>query len=506
MTRRSALPQIIVEVDGAPLEPQDARALAEVRVQQQLSVPSQCELAFRDPAGPLAAGSRLVPGAQLRVLVHGESEPLFAGEVTAVEYVYGPAHERETRVRGYDLLHRLRKRQSVHAHVQVTLRDLAQEMVADLGLSVQAPESGPQWQRLIQHRQSDLELLVELAERCGLYLALRGDRLYLHTLEGIGAPSRLVLGDSLLEARLELNGDPACRSVSAAGWDPLHVETHTGSAAVARVGRSVGADIAPGSVGGSGQRSLVDEVAPDDQHAQAMAQAELDARVAREVTFWGIAEGDPSLMPGAIADVAGLAAPLDGRYVLTAVTHTIDERLGFVSELSTAPPPQSRRPRGAVVAFGIVTRVDDPEGLGRVCVKLPTYEDVETDWMGVLCAGAGPDKGLIILPDVGDRVLVLFAREDPGEGIVLGGLYGTQKPPDSGVDGGSVRRYTLRTAGGHLVRFDDASRTIRVEDGSHSYVELSPDRVRLHASVDLDIEAPGRSVTIRGKTIDFESA
>ena len=500
------LPQVVLEVDGMALGPEGVLALAEVRVQQRLSLPTQCELVFSDPPGPLLAAARLAPGARLRVLVRGAGDPLFVGEVTAVEYVYGPAHGREFRVRGYDLLHRLRKRQSVRAHVQVTLRDLAQELAADLGLAVEAADPGPQWQRLIQHRQSDLELLVEMAERCGLYLTLRDDRLFLITLEGSGAPRRLVLGDSLLEARLELNGDPACRSVTAAGWDPLLAQAHVGSASTARGGRSVDAEVPPDHVGGSGVRTLVDEVAPDERHAQALAQAELDSRVAREVTFWGVAEGDPGLMPGIPVDVEGLAGPLEGRYVLTSVTHTIDDRLGFVSELSTAPPPRSPRARSAVVALGIVTRVDDPENLGRIRVKLPTYEDVETDWMGVLCAAAGPGKGLILLPDVDDQVLVLFAREDPGEGIVLGGLYGTQRPPDSGVEGGSVRRFTLQTAGGQIVRLDDANRTVRVEDGSHSYLEMSPDKVRLHAAVDLDIEAPGRSVTIRGRAIDFESA
>ena len=107
-----------------------------------------------------------------------------AEQVTAVEHVYEPAHGREVRVRGYDLLHRLRKRQTVRAHVQTTLRDLARELVADLGLTVQAAAPGPLWPRLIQHRQTDLDLLVELAERCGLFLTVRGDVLHLLTLAG----------------------------------------------------------------------------------------------------------------------------------------------------------------------------------------------------------------------------------------------------------------------------------------------------------------------------------
>jgi hypothetical protein len=77
-------------------------------------------------------------------------------------------------------------------------------------------------------------------------------------------------------------------------------------------------------------------------------------------------------------------------------------------------------------------------------------------------------------------------------------------PPDSGVEEGAVRRYTLLTRGGHRVQLDDAQQVIRLQDSTGSYVELSPEKVHLCAAVDLEIEAPGQSVTIRGQSIDFE--
>jgi phage baseplate assembly protein V len=445
-----------------------------------------------------------MPGIAMRVLVGAKREPLFAGEVTAVEHVYGPARGREIRVRGYDLLHRLRKRQSVRAHVQVTPADLARELTADLGLAVQVAEDGPMWKHVIQGRQSDFDLLTEMAEACGLFLAVREETLYLMTLQGTGEPATLSLGDTLLEARCEVNGDPACRTVKTAGWNPLRVEPHEGTAGSARAGREVEAQVLPADVGGSGKRDLVNAVAADDLHAEAQAQAELDLRLAREVTFWGVAEGDPRLQAGTPVDVRGVAGAVAGRYVLTAVTHTIDARTGFLSELTTAPPEPHARAAGAAPALGVVTRVDDPEGLGRICVKLPAYADVETDWMSVVVPAGGKDKGFMALPDVGDRVLVLCAQEDPGQGVVIGGLYGMDGWPDTGVEGAAVKRYTWRTAGGQRIRLDDARQTIRVENQGGSFVELSPEKVTVHAAVDMEIEAPGHAVVIRGQKIDFQ--
>ncbi len=99
------------------------------------------------------------------------------------------------RVRAYDLLHRLRKNGSVRAHTQVSLADLARELASPHGLSVQTGEDTPLLQYIIQHRQSDLEMLQELAERHGLYLAAREETLHLFSLNGIfGEPVALTLG------------------------------------------------------------------------------------------------------------------------------------------------------------------------------------------------------------------------------------------------------------------------------------------------------------------------
>lgn len=498
------LPEVVIEADGAALATEDLQALSEVRVQQRLSLPTLCELSFLATAGACAGVAQLMPGATLRVLIAGQPEPLFVGQVTAVEHGYTPDHGREFRIRGYDMLHQLRKRQSVRAHVQVTTRDLARELVADLGLTVQAAEAGPLWPQLVQHRQSDFELLQESAEKCGLYLTVRGTVLHLLTLQGSGATVPLALGETLLEARIEVNADTPYRSVSAAGWDSSRMQTHKGQAAQARVGRTVAATLTPARVGGSGKRELVDESSLNEEHATSLAQAELDARTAREVTLWGVAEGDTRLRPGTPVDVTGVAEALTGRYVLTAITHTINAQQGYLSELSSLPPPPRTRLRSSVGAPGIVTQIDDPEKLGRVRVSLPTYGDVETDWIPLLSAGAGANKGLMIFPDKGDQVLVLLAHEDPGQGVVLGNLYTTEKPPDVGIEGGSVRRYTLLTPGKQRVQLDDGQKTIRLENSDGSYCELAPHKVRLHAATELEIEAPGQRVVIRGKNIDFE--
>lgn len=501
-------PRLRIVVDGAAMAPELIRTIATIRVQQRLSLPTLCELTFLDPPDVDLAAIR--PGTRLQVRVEGtgtgDRPPLFAGELTAREHVYEPERGRELRLRAYDLLHRLRKKQTVSAFAEVTVSDLAEELLRDIDLSLNAEEPGPFFSQLIQHQQSDLELLTTIAGQCGLYLTVRDSVAHLLPLSGIGDATGLHLGRKLLEARVEVNGDPACRSVEAAGWRTSHADSHSGRAARPRSGRDVRAEVSPSDVGASGDHTLLDVPASSAEQAEAFAQAELDRRIAREVVLWGVAEGDPALRPGAKIDVTGLERELEGRYVLAAVTHTIDNALGYLTEFSTDPPAPPVRSQGAIVAPGVVTRVDDPDEQARVRVSLPTYGGVETDWIPVMCAGAGEDKGFIALPDVDDNVIVLCAQSNPARGIVLGGLYGTGGKPDSGVVNGAVRRYSIRTAGGQRVTFDDEHGRLRVENRAGSYIELGPDEARLHAATDLLIEAPGNELVIQAATIDFRSA
>ncbi len=504
---KSLQPATVVElsVNGTVLLSEDIRGLSEVRVEQRLSLPSQCELTFIELRGgcPLP----LMIGDTLTVTPIGAATPLFNGDVTALHHSYEASRGRVLRLRAYDRLHRLRKRQPVRAHVEVTPAALAYELAVDLEVAVKIHAEGPQSRRVLQYRHNDLEMLEELVERCGQYFILHDGTLNLFTLEGFGDPVALRLGEELLEARLEVNGDPACRSVAAVGWDPHRVEQHQGRVERARSGRTASASADPGLFGTDGAVNLMGVVVQDARQAEALAQGALDRCIAREVALAGVADGDPSLHPGARVSIEGLDADHAGIYVLTAVTHQLDAQHGFTSRFTSEPPLPRARASGACSAFGVVCRIDDPEHIGRVQVSLPGLGGLESDWLEVMSVGAGAGKGLMAMPDVGDQVLVLAIDGDPGRGVVIGGLYGAGGMPDSGIEADAVRRFTLKTPGGQRVLLDDHGELVRVENQHGSFVELAPGRVTVHAEgTGLTVEAPGQPILIRAKSIDFEDA
>src|SRR5207249_8870188 len=126
-TRTLRLPPVTIDLAGRRLNDSELGALGEIRVQQRLSLPALCELTFFDAPTADSPLSSVVAGLTMQVSLQGEPEPLFTGEVTSLEFGYEPARGRTWRVRGYDRLHRLRKRQPVRTHTQVDLAGLARE-------------------------------------------------------------------------------------------------------------------------------------------------------------------------------------------------------------------------------------------------------------------------------------------------------------------------------------------------------------------------------------------
>lgn len=492
-----------ITVDGRAWQPADERLLA-VRVSSRLAQPAQCELTLAHDAGASTWPTSVPLGSAVRVRVRGEGEDVFDGEVTCVELVRagGPA---TARIRAYDVLHRLRKRQHPRAFTDITASELAEQLVADLGLRVRAARPGTRMDRVVQHRQTDFELLTEVCAAAGLYPVVRAGTLRLLTLAGDGDPVALRLGASLWDVRVEANLDRVARRVTAIGWNPQRAETLRVEADQPGGGRSSRLRADPSVVGLDGAALMVDQPGRGRDAVADLAQSTLDARASGAVTVHGVAAGDAGLWAGGIVELHGLDDEVDGRYVLTGATHTLDSS-GYGCTFTTEPPDPPATPVPSTVTLGRVTAVDDPDGLGRVRVSLPALGDVDAGWLAVLCPGAGPGRGIVALPERDDTVLVALAHGSPADGIVLGALFGTTRPPDPGVEGGAVRRWSLHTAGGQSIVVDDGEHRVRVANQGGSYVELAPAAVRLHAAADLVIDAPGHTMTIRAASVDFEHA
>lgn len=482
---------------GQPLPPLLARALSGLLIRQALAASTAAELDFANPDS--TADAALSVGATLKIEA-GDGTLLFDGEIVSREHEHDGAHGRVLRLRAYDRLNRLRRNRRTRAMAKTSAASLASELAGEIGCAALAQREPPERELVIQSGESDFDLLADLAGASGLYPYLDGGTLRLAGLEGEGDAVKLTLGANLISVRATLSAERALTRGEAGGWNLANSDRIRGEAPLACQDQFEFRDI---GLPQPSERLIHGLLADGEPEAKARAEADMDRAAAHQAVITGAAAGDAALKPGTPVEIAGLAAEACGRYVLTEVLHRFDASVGYRCEISTAPPARPARPRDTFFALGEVSDTADPEGMGRAKVKLPSFAGVETSWMQVVVAGAGPGKGLAALPETGDDVLVVFPDADPARGIVLGGLYGRKRLP-RGVGRKKARPFVLRTGGGQTLELAAEGAYARLSTSAGSLVELAHNNMRVAAATDLVIEAPGKTITIRASAVNFE--
>jgi phage baseplate assembly protein V len=181
----------------------------------------------------------------------------------------------------------------------------------------------------------------------------------------------------------------------------------------------------------------------------------------------------------------------------------------FLGQLM-APPDGGPAPFSGVTV-GIVTNNRDPDGLGRVKVKLPSIsEQVESDWARVSSPMAGRARGLYWLPEVDDEVLVAFEHGRPDSVYVLGGLWnGKDKPPESNADGKNDLR-TIKTRSGHVIRLTDTQGDEKIEIIDKSaknsiVISTKNNTVTITGNADVTVQSSTGKLRLAGQQVEISS-
>jgi uncharacterized protein involved in type VI secretion and phage assembly len=170
----------------------------------------------------------------------------------------------------------------------------------------------------------------------------------------------------------------------------------------------------------------------------------------------------------------------------------------------------SQRENG--IAVGLVSSLDDPEGLGRVKVTYPHLGDVKSDWAWLVSLMAGPDRGAFFRPEPGDQVVVGLEHGDPRRPYVLGAVWSkTDKPPKDDGKGTDNNWRFFKSRSGHLVVMDDTSGAERIQivdkDGSRKVViDSAGDKVQVTCDGgQIEVNAGTGTVSVEAKTVRIKS-
>ncbi|TCO50573.1 phage protein D [Kribbella antiqua] len=453
-----------IAVDGATL-PEDLMALvAGVWVDDNLHLPDMFTLRFRDPDRLVLPKAQITIGSKLKLIAHAlqETAPqdLMTGEVTALEVEVDGAGT-FTIVRGYDAAHRLLRGTRSETYQQVTYSDIVKKVAQRNNLPTGTIDSTSTVHQLVsQANQTDWDFLRSLADAVGYHLGVENGKLgFTKPVKASTAPNgadgtqaqALELGSDVLRLRSTVTAAGQVPSVEVRGWDDGNQRAVVATVPVETSTAQIG--VRPSELAGKfGAPAWVVTHVPHRTQATAEAAAKaLAERVAGTFAeLEGVCRGNPNLHAGTPVALSNLGAPFDGKYTLSRVRHVFDNDSGYTTHIAVTGQ-QDRSMLGLAssgstarqgIATGIVTDVNDPQKLGRVKVRLPWMrDDFGTTWSRVLQAGAGADRGSMLLPEVNDEVLVAFEHGDISAPFVLGGLYSARNKPYGGqtpsVDSGS---------------------------------------------------------------------
>jgi uncharacterized protein involved in type VI secretion and phage assembly len=125
---------------------------------------------------------------------------------------------------------------------------------------------------------------------------------------------------------------------------------------------------------------------------------------------------------------------------------------------------------------GIVVDVNDPDKMGRITAQVPEILQEETSpWALPAAAFAGPDHGLVLIPEKGDGVWIEFEAGDPSRPIWGGGWWAKDELPEPG----GTQARVLVTKAGHKLVLDDQNKEIHLLHSGGAEVKLTDSDISL---------------------------
>jgi phage protein D len=444
-----------VRLNGTPLDPTLAAQILEIRVDTHMLLPDMLEIRIADPQLDFVDDPRFSIGKSIQVLFGAPGQraltSLFKGQIVSLEPEFA-SHEVSLTVRAYDRSHQLNRSRNTETYQSMSVADIARKVASRAGLSaghIDAPSD--QLDFVQQSNETDWAFLWRLAAANGCEVEVDDRQLNFAPPQAGSAPVELSWGNDLLSFRPRVTGVQQVQEVIVRGWDPQQKQPIIATASAPQPSSEIGIERSQiVSTLGGGTITIADRPVLSQAEAQALADSVSGELADSFVEAEGLALGDPRLSAGAKIRVTGIGTRFGGVYELTESTHVFRTGRGYHCELRTngrqartfseltSPAPASTWHHSIAVAQ--VTNNNDPQGMGRVRVKYPALDPSHEGWWARITApSAGANRGLMMLPQPGDEVLVAFEHDDDEHPCVIGSVWnGQDRPQELAMTDGSL--------------------------------------------------------------------
>ena len=536
---------VSIVIDGQEIPPEIRESLTEVKVKELLGAPASAFVRFTDPRLELVDHAKFDIGRAIEIKSGAQADPsktsIFNGEIVALEPDFQKGGCVVT-IRAYDKSHRMQRAGKVRTFQKSKASDIIRKILGEYGLRAQVTATDVTYEFFQQSGETDREVIRRFEREYASRFYVDGTTANFVPADKASGPAvELEYNVKLLSFRPRISGVQQAQSASVRGWDIMQKRAITAQAQNGGTVSRPGLDRTKVQRDSGGGTVLVlDRVFENMAEANKMAKATIDGRAEAYVEADGTTLGDPKLRAGMKVKIKGVGTKLSGEYMLTSVTHSYRGEKGYYThfEISGRSPrtlldlmhPPEKREWGTHLVIGIVTNANDPDKLGRVKVKYPTLSDSEeSTWARIVTPGAGQAKGLVMLPELDDEVVVAFENGDTRRPLVIGSLFnGKAKPTDEGLQKGDQGgKYS---AGGNpdgsfgLVAknrgYVETKKDLTFKSGQKMILQITGDReektnanLKSEASQNAELKAgqnytiqAGQGLTLKGVNITVEAS
>lgn len=477
---------IDVLVDGAAMDPKWRNEMVEVKVVDSLTLPDMAMIRMVDPKGENVDSHPLQLGKDVEIKASATGDrsttSIFKGQIAAVEPEF-TAQGCTISVRAYDKSHKLNRERKTRTFQQMSAGDMIQKVASEAGLSPQVTATTVVHEFFQQSNETDWDFAWRLALMHDYEVVVADQTLEFRPAnKGAGAALALKWQDTLISFRPRMSGVQQPKTVNVRAWDPKSKKNVAGTASSGETSSRAGVERSKVSKDlGGGTTAVTDRVAANSAEASAIATATLNRMSDAFYEADGVAFGNPKIKAGTKVKVDGVGRQFGGEFTVTSSTHSYRGATGYQTAfqisgrssrtlLELMRPPRERDWSASLVV-GVVTNNNDPDQLGRVRVKYPSLSDSEESaWARVATPSAGNARGLLMLPQPAEEVIVGFEHGDTRRPIVVGSLFNGKDKP-----------------GADLLQNRDGSLAV-----------LSDEKIHLHSEKDFEIKSD-QSMTVEIK-------
>ncbi len=441
-----------VLIDGTEVDETLSSRIREVRILSYLRLPDMCTLSVVYQKGKEGEDQPIDShpfdiGKSLEIKLGARDQltttSLFKGQVVSQELNFG-AGGVELMIRGYDRSHSLIRARKVRTFQNQTTSDIVSKVLDEAGFSAQCDSTGDPHDFMQQDNETDWDFIWRLAERVGFEFVVQDTKAYFRK-PSADNPVDLQWPQTLRSFSPRVTATQQAQQVTLAAFDPKTKQaigvTASSPDQVARIGVERAA--VAGAFDGA-DIHIATEPVTSQSEGQAVAQALLDKLANGYIAAEGVSDGNPEIRAGTCVQVSGLGQKFSGLYRVAAATHVLRGGATYETHFANssahtllgslgADRASGGAPVfGAQLVVGLVTNNSDPDNMGRVRVQYPSLgPDAEGAWAPIASVSAGNARGMMMLPVVGEEVLVGFEHGDTRRPYVLGSLFnGTDLPGD----------------------------------------------------------------------------